>query len=113
MSVTYEDAVKASKELGANTFFSDPNVVHVGHAEEKNESGEPTGGYCIEVGVISIEAYRNMRARGETLFPERHILRSSKPGEEDKCVPIKVIETGEIKLLVEEVTNTTQCCSFM
>ena len=97
MGITYEEAVKA-QSLCEEQLLQDPNVLSVGVVAETTELGEATGNYVIQVGVSSIEEYRNTLRHGDSMIPKEYILTSEAAGE--KHIRISVVKQGEISALL-------------
>lgn len=106
MGITYEDAVKAKKEIRSK-LLADPNVVSIGVVAEKNELGESTGNFAIQVGVISIEAYVRAQRQGQSSIPSELLLSSNDSRGTEKHVHFYVVREGKIEALAQIPDNDT------
>jgi hypothetical protein len=98
MGITYEDAIKAKKEIRAK-LLADPNIVSVGVIAETDEMGKPTGDYSIQVGVVSLEIYSRAQRHGQSVIPEEFILPPDDQSSIKRHVHIHVIKEGKIEAL--------------
>ncbi len=98
MGISYDEAVAAQARI-EDELLKDPNVASVGVVEEVNDLGQKTGNYIIQVGVISVEAYRSTLKHGQSIIPQEYVLQPSSKMKEEKHIRINVVKEGKIEAL--------------
>ncbi len=93
MPITFDEAVEAQAAL-ERTIFHDPNVVSVGVIAERDQHGDKTDNYSLQVGVISSEALLQANDTGCATIPSKLPIQQ---GDTTKHVIVKVVHEGIIE----------------
>lgn len=107
MKLSFE-AVKRIKEEIEPLLITDENVVSIGTVVEKNSLGESTGGYAIQVGLISKYddfAVKKIREKINSFLMEKDEVAAQAINSDD--VKITFLEEGEIYALTSDFPVTT------
>lgn len=99
MTISYKEAIKAKDGL-EEKILDDPNVVSIGVVEERDNLGQSTGDFAVQVGVNSLDVYKQSLTRGDSIIPHEYLLKSDDGTQTEKHVHVTVIKQGKIEALL-------------
>lgn len=111
MGISYEEAIKAQEGLEEKILI-DPNVVSIGVVEERDHHGQSTGDFTVQVGVISLEVYKQSIKHGDSIIPHEYLIQSEDGTQTEKHVHVTVIKEGKIKAEFNSFKNRRHSFGF-
>ncbi len=73
MGVSFDEAATAQAAIEDN-LLKDPNIISIGVVEEVVDTGEKTGNYVVQVGIVSSEVYQSALENGAQPIPDEYVL---------------------------------------